>query len=80
MQEETLHLESLETEETGMKQVDPTPGQDSKSLQAQNMEANEVLDAEDTTDMKVQDDDTDSQVNDAQPDLDIPDDQTSRTL
>ena len=25
MQEETLQLESLETEDTGMKQVDPTP-------------------------------------------------------
>ena len=33
MQEETLQLESLETEDTGMKQVDPTPGQDSESLQ-----------------------------------------------
>ena len=45
-----------------MKQVDPTPGQDSESLQAQNMKENEVPDAEDTSDMQVQDDDTNSQV------------------
>ena len=31
MQEETLQMESLETKDTGMKQVDPTPGQDSES-------------------------------------------------
>ena len=80
MQEETLQLESLETEDTGMKQVDPTPDQNSESLQAQNMEENEVPDAEDTSDMQVQDDDTDSQVNGEQPDPDIPDDQTLRAL
>ena len=78
MQEEILQLESLETEDTSMKQVDPTPGQDSESLQAQNMEENEVPDAKDTSDMQVQDDDTDSQVNGEQPDPDIPDDQTLR--
>ena len=61
-----------------MKQVDPTPGQDSESLQAQNMEENEVPDAEDTSDMQVQDAHTDSQANGEQPDPDIPDDQTSR--
>ena len=33
MQEETLQPESLETEDTSMKQVDPTPGQDSEFLQ-----------------------------------------------
>ena len=78
MQEDILQLESLETEDTSMKQVDPTPGQDSESLQAQNREENEVPDAEDTSNMQVQDDDTDSQVNGKQPDPDIPDDQTSR--
>ena len=78
MQEETLQPESLETEDIGMKQVDSTPGQDSESLQAQNMEENEVLDAEDTSKMQVQDDDTDSQVNGAQADPDIPDGQTLR--
>ena len=76
MQEEALQLESLETEDTGMKQVDPTQGQDSESVQAQNMEENEVPDAEDTSDMQVQDDNTDSQVNGEHPDTDIPDDQT----
>ena len=78
MQEETLQLESLETEDTGMKQVDPTPGQDFESSQAQNMEENEVPDAKDTSNMQVQDDDTDSQVNGEQPDPDIPDGQTLR--
>ena len=63
-----------------MKQVDPTPGQDSESLQAQNMEENEVPDAEDTSNTQVQDDDVESQVTDEQPDLDIPHDQTSRAL
>ena len=33
-QEETLQLESLETEDTGMKQADPTRGQDPTSVQA----------------------------------------------
>ena len=61
-----------------MKQVDPTPGQDSESFQTQNMEENEVPDAEDTSDMQVQDDNTDSQANGEQPDPDIPDNQTSR--
>ena len=78
MQEETLQLESLEIEDTDMKQVDPTPGQDSESLQAQNREENEVPDAKDTSDTRVQDDNTDSQVNGEQPDPDIPDDQTLR--
>ena len=50
-QEETLQLESLETEDTGVKQADPTQGQDPVSVQAQNMEENEVPDAEDTIDM-----------------------------
>ena len=63
-----------------MKQVDPTPGQDSESLQAQNREENEVPDVEDTSNMQVQDDDTDSQVYGEQPDPDIPDNQTLRML
>ena len=42
MQEKTLQLESLETEDTSMKQVNPTPDQDSESLEAQNREENEV--------------------------------------
>ena len=78
MQEETLQTESLEMEDTSIKQVNPMPGQDSGSLQAQNIKENEVPDAQDTTDMQVQDDGTDSQVYDEQPDPDIPDDQTSR--
>ena len=31
-QEETLQLESLEIEDTGIKQANPTPGQDSESV------------------------------------------------
>ena len=60
--------------------MDPTPGQDSESLQVQNMEENEAPDAKDTSNTQVQDDDTDSQVNGEQPDPDIPDDQTSKVL
>ena len=52
-QEETLQPESLETEDTGMKQVDPTQGRDSESLQAQNIEGNEVPDTQDTSDTQV---------------------------
>ena len=60
--EETLQPESLETEDTGI----------------QNMEENEVPDADDTRDMQVQDGNIDSQVNGEEPDPDIPDDQTLR--
>ena len=35
-----------------MKQVDPTQDQDSESVQAQNMEENEVPDAKDTSNMQ----------------------------
>ena len=77
-QEETLQLESLETDDTGMKQVNPMQGQDSESLQAQNIEENEVPDTQDTSDTQVQDDRTDSQVDGEQPDPDIPEDQTLR--
>ena len=61
-----------------MKQADPTQGQDPASVQAQNMEENEVQDAKDTNDMQVQGGNTDSQVNEEQQDPDIPEDQTSR--
>ena len=77
-QEETLQLESLETEDTSIKQVNPMHDPDSKSLQAQNIGQNVVPGAQDTSDMQVQDDGTDSQINGKQPDPDIPDDQTSR--
>ena len=77
-QEETLQLESLETKDTSMKQADPTQGQDPTPVQTQNMEENEVADAEDTSDMQVQVGNTDSQVNDEQQNPDIPEDQTSR--
>ena len=78
MQEETLQLESLETEDTSIKHVNPMSGQDSESLQAQNIEENEVPEVQYTTDMQVQEDGMDSQVNGEQPDPDIPDDQTLR--
>ena len=58
----------------------PTQGQDPASVQAQNMEENEVQDAKDTNDMQVQVGNTDSQVNDEQQGPDIPEDQTSRAL
>ena len=78
MQEETLQLKSLETEDTGIKQVNPMQDQDSKSLKAQNIGETEVPDAQDTSDMQVQGDGIDSQINGKQPDPDIPDDQISR--
>ena len=74
MQEETLQLESLEIEDTSIKQANPTPGQDSESLQAKNIEENEVPDTQDTSDAQVQNDGTDSQVDGEQPDPDITDD------
>ena len=63
MQEETLQPESLETEDTGMKQVDPSQSQDSESLQTQNIEENEVPDTQDTSDTQIPDDGTDAQLN-----------------
>ena len=50
-QEVTLQPESLETKDTSMKHADPTQGQDPASVQAQNIEENEVQDAKDTNDM-----------------------------
>ena len=78
MQEETLQLEFFKIEDTSIKQADSMQGQDSESLLGQNMEENEVPDAQDTSDTQVQDGGTDSQVDGQQPDTDIPDDQTLR--
>ena len=75
MQEETLQLESLETDHTSIKQVNPMQDLDSESLQAQNMG---VPTTQDTDDTQIQDDGTDSQLNGKQSDPDIPDDQISR--
>ena len=77
-QEETLHPESCETEDTSMKQADHIQGLDPTSVQAKNMEENEVPVAKDTNDMKVQGGNTDLQVNEGEQDSDIPEDQTSR--
>ena len=77
-QEETLQLESLETQDTSNKQVHTIQDQDSKPLQAQNIGKIKVIEAQDTIDTQIQDDGTDSQHNDEEPDLDIPDDQTSK--
>ena len=49
-QEETLQLEFLEIQDTGIKQVNPMPDQDSESLQAQNIGETEVPDTQDTSD------------------------------
>ena len=72
LQEETLQPESPETEDTGVKQADPT------YVQAQDVEENEVPVAEDTSEQQVQVTNTDSQVDEEQQDSDIPEDQTSR--
>ena len=82
-QEETLQPESLETEDTGVKQADPT------DVQAQDVKENEVPVAENTNEQQVpvaeytseqqaQVANTDSQVNEEQQDPDIPEDQISR--
>ena len=71
LQEETLQPESLETEDTGMKQADPT------DVQVQDVEENDVPVAEDTSEQQVQVANTVSQVDDEQQDPDIPKDQTS---
>ena len=70
--EETLQLESPETEDTGAKQADPT------YIQAQDVEENQVPVAKDTSKQQVQVANTDSQVEEEQQDPDIPEDQTSR--
>ena len=78
MQEETLQPESLETEDTSIKQVNPMQDQDFESLQAQNIGETEVPDVQDTNDTEIQDDGTDSQFIGKQLNPDIPDDQISR--
>ena len=77
-QEETLQAESLETQDTGVKQIHTIEDQDSKSLQAQNIGEIKVPEAQDTIDTQIQDDGTDSQHNDKECNLDIPDDETSK--
>ena len=72
LQEQTLQLESPETEDTGMKQADPT------DEQVQNIEENNVPVAEDTSEQQPQVANKDSQVDEEQQDPDIPEDQTSR--
>ena len=79
-QEESLQLESLEVEDTSIKQVSPMHDQDSESLQAQNIGETEVPDTQDTSDTQIPDDGMDSQLNDEEGDPDIPDDQTSKAL
>ena len=76
-QEETLQPESLETQDTSIKQVYTIQDQDSEPLQAQNIGEIKVPEANNITDTQIQDDSTDSQHNDEEHDLDIPDDQTS---
>ena len=73
-----MQPESLETEDTSIKQVSPMQNQDSESLQAQNIGETEVPDAQDTSDIQIQDDGTDSQLNGEEGDPDIPNDQTSK--
>ena len=77
-QEETLQLESLEIEDTSIKQVSPMQDQGSKSLQAQNIGETEVPNTQDTSDTQISDDGTDSQLNGEEGNPDIPDDQTSK--
>ena len=76
--EETLQLESLETQDTSVKQVNTIQDQDSEPLQAQNIREMEVPDVQDTSDTQIQDFGTDSQLNDEEHNPDIPDDQTSK--
>ena len=73
-QEETLQPESPETEDTGMKQADPT------DIQTQDVKENEVPVTEDTSEQQAPVANTDSQVDEQQQDPDILKDQTSRAL
>ena len=77
-QEETLQPESLEIQDTGVKQVNPMPDQDSESLQVKNIGKTEVPDAQDISDSQIQDDGMDSQLSGEECEPDIPDDQTSK--
>ena len=66
LQEETLQLESPETEDTGMKQADPIV------VQAQDVAENNIPVVEDTSEQQVQVANTDSQVDEDQQEPDIP--------
>ena len=52
-QEETLQPESLETQDTGVKQVHTIQDQDSKPLQAQNIGEIKVTEPQDTSDTQI---------------------------
>ena len=52
-QEETLQVESLEIQDTSIKQVNSMEDQDSKSLQAQNIGETEVPDAQGTSNTQI---------------------------
>ena len=52
-QEETLQAESLEIQDTSIKQVNSMEDQDSKSLQAQNIGETEVPDAQGTSNSQI---------------------------
>ena len=71
-QEETLQLESPETENTSVKQADPT------DIQVQDIKDSDVPVAEDTNEQQTPVANTDSQVDEEQQDPDIPEDQTLR--
>ena len=75
-QKETLQPESLETQDTSVKQVHTIQDQDSEPLQAQHTGETKVPEAQDTSDTQIQDDGTDSQLNDEECNPDIPNDQT----
>ena len=72
LQENTLQPESPQTEDTSVKQADPA------IVQAQNIEENDELVEEDTSEQQAQVANTDSQVEEEQQDPDICEDQTSR--
>ena len=73
--QETLQPKSLETQDTGIKQVNPIQEQDSESLHAQNIGETEVPGVQDTNDTQIQDDGTDFQLIGEERD---PDDQISK--
>ena len=72
LQDNTLQLESTETEDTGIKQADPI------NVQTQEIEENAKLVEVDTSEQQAQVANTDSQVDKTQQEPDIHDDQTSR--
>ena len=70
---ETLQPGSLQRQDTSVKQVHTIQDQDSKPLQAQNIEKIKVTEAQDTTDTQIQDDGTDPQHRDEEHNPDIQD-------